>query len=322
MRNQFYPPEYEECFRRRHNNTDVYRTVFVYDSKQPSTAKKIGDLYFDLDTNDCSEEGFDTVREDAQRIVGYMHSIMHVPYEDMRLYFSGARGIHILVPYQVFGITEPVEDLHLMYRVIAGDVLETLPHQTLDMQIYDCRRLFRLPNSINSKTGCYKVPLTWSELWQASYKRISALARRPRALEPRPPTYCPDAAAAWKYQLRRYRERPQTTFRRGEYRPLEDAPPCVRTLLASVVPEGSRNNSMIAVASYLSQNGWGVEEIYSCLMDWNERYFDPPFAERDVADIARRAYERIYGYGCAAFKVLSECKPHECSVKKSIYKRK
>ena len=84
---------------------------------------------------------------------------------DIQLYFSGSKGFHILISDKVFGF-EPNRDLNKKFKKIALYIKSYTITKCIDTKIYDNRRLFRVPNTVNTKTGLYKVYLPYNKLFK------------------------------------------------------------------------------------------------------------------------------------------------------------
>ena len=162
-------------FRDQYGNRDIYITTWKYDSMPQAQAKIIGDLYFDLDSNDINHALYD-----AQLLCTFLSDRFGLPIGDIKLYFSGSKGIHVIVPHQLFNL-QPHENLNMVYRIIAEEAMNDVEHKTIDLAIYDKRRLFRLPNSINGKTGLYKIPVSFDEVTSLCANDIKDMAHTPRA---------------------------------------------------------------------------------------------------------------------------------------------
>ncbi len=154
----------------KHAYTGVYTSVWLYDNMDLDRAKRFGSLYFDLDSDNAEEAYLDT-----QKLVGYLRGF--IPYEGIRVYFSGSKGFHVECESVVLGIT-PSNSLPSLFRYIAGELRDELGITTIDFAVYDARRIWRLPNTINQKTGLYKIPLT-EKLFGASLDEIKDAAKNP-----------------------------------------------------------------------------------------------------------------------------------------------
>ncbi|HZE87641.1 MAG TPA: hypothetical protein VE090_05580 [Methylomirabilota bacterium] len=154
-----YTEEAIEAHRKKYNHLDVYHTIFAYDNKEIRLGKQRGALPFDFD---C-EENPQVALDDTIKLVDFFIK-EGCPENEIRLWFSGFKGFHVQVLFEALGI-EPDENLHAIFKVIASNFKKQLNLTTLDMRIYEKVRLWRLENSINSKSGLYKIPLYLEEMY-------------------------------------------------------------------------------------------------------------------------------------------------------------
>jgi|GEM_PF-984063 len=170
-RNIIVPADEEqiETFRKKHNNCGVYSSIFEYDNENIRKGKKRGPLYFDLDGP--------YALEDARSLIENLQSF-GCPIESIRLYYSGNKGFHVVIPFESLKI-EPEEHLEDKYRAVAENLDRYLYLSSLDFSIYDRVRLWRIPNSIHEESKLYKIPLSISELAQP-LENIKKLATTPR----------------------------------------------------------------------------------------------------------------------------------------------
>jgi hypothetical protein len=309
------------------NNKDVYTTVLSYDTTNQNTANKYGPFYVDLDHKD-----FSIVRRDALLIISYLENIYQIPKKLMNLYYSGNKGVHIIIEPEVFGYEASV-DLHNIFRLLAEELAArtteyevTLPNgttrlrRTLDLGIYDCRRLFRLNNSINSKSGLRKVQITYDELANASEEEIKAIASTESREMIQRPFLIPQA----KRQFQTFADRWQTKHAKrkdpgevsGRFKDVE-TPPCVVYLLNNYTAEGSRNETGIVLASFLYQHGMNSEEAYLVMESWGLTKCDPPMEEKDIQALVTSAYKGGYPYGCRSLKRVSQCDESKCTIRRA-----
>ncbi len=173
------------------------------------------------------DEGVEVAREDLLEMVRSLVSI-GVPESAILTFFSGS-GFHLEVDARVFGV-EPSRVLNTAYREVALSlagvrrqedkiVLEWDEHrqqpgkrawtarlQTLDQQVYTSNRLWRCPNSTNSKSGYRKILLSLDELREWSVSKILCAAQSERTLKNRVsdfrvvPTAREFLAQLWKQQ--------------------------------------------------------------------------------------------------------------------------
>ena len=169
-----YNNQINEFFKNR-SNIDNYCSAFSYDDKDLSKANLFGNLYLDFDdVNNISH-----AREDAIHTLSFLKIVYKIDNSQIMIFFSGNKGFHIIVPKEVLGIT-PDKNLNGIFKYIANQINNYSVHKTVDTQIYDNKRLFRMPNTINGKTGLYKIQLTAKELLNLSENQILEMAKQPR----------------------------------------------------------------------------------------------------------------------------------------------
>jgi len=182
--------------REQYDNLGLYTSVWRYDSKDVETAKRLGSLYFDFDSDPIEE-----AQEDALKLVNYL--LEYIPKNGIRVYFTGAKGFHVEVEAVTAGIT-PSNSLPNLFRYIAGELQKELDLKTLDFSVYDQRRMWRLPGSKHQKTGLYKTEIAPEEL-SFPIERIKELAEVAAVVECDPELEFSAKANAW-YREFSYRQ--------------------------------------------------------------------------------------------------------------------
>jgi hypothetical protein len=93
-----------------------------------------------------------------------------------------------------------------------------------------------------------------------------------------------------------------------------DGPPCLEHLAATRVPQGSRNNALFAMGTYLKKKhgdaGW-AEEIEKC----NQLYLHPPLPAEEVVQIKKSLKGTSYTYRCGDQPLCAHCKKQECQTR-------
>jgi len=99
-------------------------------------------IYMDIDSNNL----YDAWEITRDTIGNIKHLDITIP---IHVWFSGSKGFHIILPYLIEG------------NRCFEQVREVITHFTddADMSVYTNRRLWRVQNTINSKSGLYKVYL-------------------------------------------------------------------------------------------------------------------------------------------------------------------
>lgn len=110
----------------------------------------------------------------------------------------------MIIPGEILGI-QPRKDLNGIFKSIAEQIKTFSIHKTVDLKIYDNKRLFRVPNTINSSTGLYKIMLTPDELINLTEQDIKNLAKQPRNLTLKDkPVYNPMAGNQYLKAIENY----------------------------------------------------------------------------------------------------------------------
>lgn len=258
-----YSVEVIDEWRKQHNNTDVFTSVFYYDKEDIRKAKQSGPLYFDLD----GEYALDDLRALFEFLLK-----QGCPTGSVHIYYSGSKGFHLEVPFEALGVG-PAYEANKAYEVIAKEIKGIIHASSLDTGIYDAVRLWRLSNSINSKSGLFKIPLTHEEL-QLALDEIKELAKNPRS------DFAYPEAQQWSkftdvFQKAKKRIR-NVNLKGGVLEP---------------VGEGQRNDTTFKRAIRLKAEGKSFEEaveICSKIQD------NPPLSLAEIRRTVASAYQDKY----------------------------
>jgi hypothetical protein len=131
-------------------------------------------LHFDIDG-----WNLEVSQRDARKLVEKICTPAYgVFIDDLRIWFSGAKGFHVaLISSEIDALPggpHTADRIKKYALVLAGGLCDPSP--------YDPVRLWRIPNSINSKTGLYKIPLFASELFSLTIEKIKTLAKNQRSI--------------------------------------------------------------------------------------------------------------------------------------------
>ena len=290
---------------------DKYMTIYSYESEDVNTCKFIAPLYLDFDIDNL-EENYDKLIRDLKIIVYRLKTELHLEDKDIEIFFSGAKGFHILVDHKILGF-EPSRTLNKNLKSVAVYFKASTFTKCIDTGIYDYRRLFRVPNTINTKTGLYKVPISFNRLINMTYEELLEYASKPHKMIKKPKQYNPKAHDAFYALIDKLAEREKrivNTAVAREYVSNKKLLPCVEYLLQNGAEEGQRNNCTIALASSLFQIGHSREEVIEILDTWNQTKNEVPIPDRELYTTINSAYNNsrngIY-YGCSAFRELGVC---------------
>ena len=310
------------------DNKDVYYCVYNYENENIDTCNIIGDFYLDFDNDELNNDKvFNKLAFKVRLAAIYIKNTMHVPEEQIHLYFSGSKGFHLIVPHEVFGI-KPNANLNEDYKKLATNIaIETGCYKPdssdgnhLDLGIYDRKRLFRLPNSINTKSGLYKVPVTLKQLYDFTYESMVQYASTQQPLSWNEPVLNPKASKAYEDLLTLIKSKDGVRHQtKKQFNGLptikKDLYPCVVQLGKIGVSKGERNNATFALAMSLFDSGYQEDEVTDIVLEWNETSVDPPLEEGEVTRTIRSAYSTALTgamVGCTTYKQLGMCVGEKC----------
>lgn len=293
------------------NEQDVYATVYKYDDKDQDRANIIAPLYIDLDVNNI-EENFDKLKRDLALVLRQIKVLLKLTDKEIEIYFSGSKGFHIMVDSKVLGL-KPSKNLNEMYKLIATKLKAYTILKCVDTRIYDKKRLFRITNTINSKTGLYKVPISYNKVKDMTYEDMKEYASSKKPNMPKIYKKNVDANEAFFNLIEQIKEEERRTINHKAAREImekRELLPCVKYILQNGALKGGRNNLTMALASSLFQVGKDYEECLDIVNSWNTRKNDPPLSQREITLTVNSAYRNTQDgrkYGCSAFKDLDVC---------------
>lgn len=91
----------------------------------------------------------------------------------------------------------------------------------------------------------------------------------------------------------------------------DDGPPCLQLITKNGgAPEGTRNNTMFAVAVYC-RNKW-EDDWQNKVEEFNSRIMTPPLKSKEIQTIVRSAGRKEYYYPCTKTPLISHCNRELC----------
>jgi hypothetical protein len=259
----------------------------------------------------------------ARRTHGVLVERWKVPAAALHIYFSGAKGFHLLVDTRAGGRVVPAANLHRVFVRVRLALLEELPaaaRRLFDLVIGDKVRLLRLPNTRHAESRLFKVALTAAELHGCSPDEIRHLARAPRplprvsagGLEPLEEVAVAPGLAERFDRARRAlrRERGAHPYRFGVPRAAAEAALCAARLAmwrADLAP-GNRNNVAIRLASAFRLAGYAQAQTLELLRGWAARQTQA-LPDQEIESVVHSGYVRpyAYSYGCHDEVIRSFC---------------
>lgn len=328
-RKHYMHPSETVLFRNYYNNVGVYSTVMQYinpefflNEKQKwvlnaRDSLKWGDFYLDFDTPLESDDDLQKIKDDVRVAMKYLRVILSIDASQINLFYSGSKGVHLTVSANVMGL-DPHVSLNQIYRDIALEIKEYTKNDTLDVRVYDDKRMFRMVNSFNKKGGRYKIPITHQELTEWNLEKLREVSLNIRTLPEQ--AFIPSARAkkSLDIYIKKWTERQNTVKEyEGKIKKLKRLPPCIKAMQDNIFREtvNERNNSGTAMASFFMQQGMDREEAMARMIHWGAENCSPPLAKRDMETIVNSVYNGKYRYGCNEFHRLSGvCDKANCPI--------
>ena len=306
-RNHFGTNEIIQKIRDKSKNTGVYRSSFWYNSTDPYEADLFADFYMDFDVEEKEDGTYDIekAREDLLFVIWRMHLNpgFSLPMDAFRIYFSGKKGFHMIVPWQYFGY-KPSSNLDEIFKWIAQDLNDQSENGTIDLVVYERRRLFRLENSIHQDTGLYKIPLQYHEAASSPLDEIQDRAKNPRLIKYSTPYVIVDAKKEFERYEEEYAEWLKVRHKVSpkEVIPKGTTPDSVQELIDRGPVKGLRNETIAALTSFWNNQGYDKDEIWNLLLEWNQG----SESERVLQTTMNSILKRGYSYSLSRFKALAE----------------
>ena len=295
---------------------DTYCSAYLYDNQEVEKANLYGNLYLDFD----DANSLNNAREDAIHTLSFFKIVYQIQPEKIKIYFSGHKGFHLIIPSEILGV-QPRQDLNGIFKSIAEQVKTFSIHKTVDLKIYDNKRLFRIPNTINSSTGLYKIMITPDELLNMSEQDIKTLAKQPRNLVLQDkPIYNPVAGNQYLKAIERYEKMTKELARREKgfrYRKtLNVTPECIQNILENGAEEGYRNITIACLTSFYRESGKTLDEIIDLITIWNSKNTKPT----PIREMKATIKSIFYGnktYGCSTLQTITHCNKSDCKLIKT-----
>jgi hypothetical protein len=263
-------------FAKECHNYNIFATIqqfAIY--KKTENEDQYAPFYFDFDAKEPYT--FKDVQEDVEKLSRYFFAAYDIDKSEIRFFFSGNRGMHILINPVTMGI-EPHPELTYIYKNIAFYLRDLLGLKTLDPLVYSIRRLLRLPNSVHKTSGCYKIELDSSEI-SLSEEEIRKIAHSPRELLYSNSDYLglspnESLSSFYKYFLDFYKKqteinklKPQKAVSKSDKYPV-----CVQDLFDnSIKKSGTRSMATFFLSCYFKDQGYPEAKTFEIIYEWSQK---------------------------------------------------
>lgn len=296
--------------------TDVYQCVYLYETDDKENIEKaplIAPFYLDMDANIKNNDDYIDIRDKTVRLVYILHSIFCIPISQIQIFFSGHKGFHIIIDQKILGLRKSLSRLNDVYKAWAIHLSLEYDIPNIDTRIYDRRRLLRIPNTINGKTGLFKVWIPFDILKTSTYDFIKQYAKYPKFQFHDPYKTNINAAKVFLNKSKLiYKRKPSRNNKEKFQIPIEKIAlkPCIRQLLKNGAEKGCRNEMTVLLANTLMQHGYTKKEMTGIVFEWNKYNNDPPLPENELRTTIESAYTMAQDnklYGCSNFKEAGLC---------------
>lgn len=279
---------------------ETYCTYFRYNdemathfNQKGSVSGYTGKAWSDWLPIDIDSQDLDEAQMYLQHLVANMNDY-EIDSNACRFYFSGSKGFHVMIPSAYFG-AEPSEDINKRFRKIAIKLANGI---SIDTAIYDKTRIFRLPNTINSKSGLHKIELYPFEAMSLSIEDIKRRAEAPsERLEVEKDIDTSEELSEL------YHESLNKQTAKGEQANVKTKI-CMSKLMTGV-GQGERDNVAVRVASHLRQSGLTPKMMYVALNEWNLSN-DPPLDDDALSRIFQQGLKE-FEFGCHDYILKAHC---------------
>jgi len=208
-------------------------------------------------------------------IINHLEREFKVNTEYLSIYFSGDKGFHIELPSSYIGIT-PSSKLNEVAKIF---VKKILPESAkVDYRVYDKNSLIRLQNTVNSKSGLFKIQITLDELRNSTIEEIKNAANKPR--EP----FKLEKIEKVNRELKKlHEESRKEAFQQPQQN--KNKKNQKNKSIGEEINEGERNVTLTTYAGKLLNRGLSKSEISALISACNQSYCKPPLPEKEVNSI-------------------------------------
>ena len=294
-----------ECIK---DKKELYRSYYEYDEdmveyvSQRHTVRDFPGKYycnrilFDIDFKKDGE----ICREEALDVAEALELKYEIPRDAIKIAFSG-RGFHISIP-NYFNL-EPSNTLPQDIRTVLKQYLPDI--MKIADNIFDGARLIRVTNTINTKSNLYKIPLSWMELEEMSYKDITEKAKEPRydytSNTETPKTFYPEIWGTFQLKAPPPKKEPiaaQEDFNAA------NVVTCMQKVynMGSEASAGQRHLTTLRLASAWRRAGLPMQATIAAIQSW--------WDNKDVPRLVTDTYEKRYSPGCSDFIMKKHCVPN------------
>ena len=256
------------------------KDMYEYWMENDKTSGYEGESFCRYVPIDIDRDDLNNAKKTAFDIINHLKYEFDVNIDCIRIFFSGCKGFHLELPSSLFGI-EPCTNLP--YRL--KKTIQKLEFD-VDMSMYQHNRLWRLPNTINSKTNLYKIQLKYRDL-DKSIDDIKSMAEKPSDVFDTYDEYCDTNDTL--HSIYKNTEYTKEIFTKTTY-PILTLPPTTKVQLPQGVPKDFRNKYLLKYGVQWRKLGIPLERALELALRWNDSCH-PPEAKNKVKATIRHLYD-------------------------------
>jgi archaellum biogenesis ATPase FlaH len=288
----------------------IYKSLYLYDEEGKSYHKikrtfkdflgkrYINNVLIDIDKG----QNTDDYTLNKTKSVLFELEELGVQKRSYQIYYSGT-GYHIEISEEVFNFPQGTSDLPFIVKETMNNLFGDV-----DLSVYNRTSIYRCENTLNQKSNLYKIPLTNSQLSRNKAEEIKDKARSQVKLNREP---------IWgdgELEDKVITEVPKVRVLQSNAEPTNIVP-CVQKMYKLGPEEGSRNNTLMRIASHFFRHGIPSEAAKAALLHWNNGQLEDAVIIKKVED----TYSGGYKYGCKDVLMEKHCQPNCIHYKRKDY---
>ena len=290
----------------------LYRSVYLYTKEAVKFAEANGGLknYFgersidwillDVDKGNSSDE---YTLDKARNIIYKLDELGIDKDWSLQCYFSGS-GYHLAIHGGVFNFPNS-DNIHY---VVKG-TMKNIFGDDIDNSIFMRTGIYRVQHTVNKKTDLHKIPLTMNEMLTSKFEDIHELAKSPRL------DYAYSELVGNGELEDTIVQKATRMAKISKVVEPRDVIPCVQEMLSNGPQEGTRNQTLIRIASHFFRHGIPSEYAKAAILHWNNNSLN----ENNVIEKVEYVYNRGYRFGCQDEIMLNHCKTRCIHFKRKDY---
>ena len=246
-----------------------------------------------------------------EKLLKFLDKLEEIGLDDQayQIYFSGT-GFHIFIDNSAFDFQPstylPEQVSQTLYNIGLID----------DSSIIRGNQLIRLENSLNEKSNLYKIPLSIEEVRTLSLDQIRELARSQRldfVVEEKNGRGILEKFVVPSFEFDSGDKIIPSSWKKGgrvdEGKFDNRYAICIQKLYELGPREGSRNNTVMRIASHCKRQGMPEDFTIAGLLFWNSKT-NQSLDDRVIIDKVHQVYNKPYRYGCNDIIMKEFCNPN------------